>query len=313
MNKRVIKTLIIIWSIIAVGFTAILVYAICNNNGGRDILNLFISHGSGFTLTVQKDENMDINNINKINVDFTSSNIVVQTTNEPNMRVVQKSTGNLKDDQKFTITKDGDEVTIKKDNLGSHFNIFNFGNFDETIEVYIPKNYNKDLDIESSSGNIQISTEMKLESVSFSASSGNLDLQNSINADDINLKVSSGNISIEDLICKTYNIETSSGNTKVKSISGSGFIKASSGNIKVNYKDISEYSNVSAHSGNVNLVVPKECSFEFSGKCSSGDIKSNFDLNYKSKSKDEATAKIGSGPYKKIDASTNSGNISISN
>lgn len=313
MNRRLIKVLIVMWSIIAIGFTAILVYGICNN-GGTDIMDLFrFKNGSESTLTIQKDESIDLNNVNKVNVDFSSSNIIVQTTNEPNIRVVQKSTGNLSEDQKFTISKENNEVTIKKEKFAIHFSIFNFGNFGEVIEVYIPENYNKDLDIESSSGNIKFVSDLNLENLNCHASSGNLDLQSTIKASDINLNVSSGNISVEALISKTYNINTSSGNVKVNSLSGSGTLEASSGNIKATFSDISEYSKASTHSGNINLVLPKELTFEFSGKCSSGDIKSNFDLNYKSKRGNEATAQIGSGPYKKIDASTGSGNISITN
>jgi Putative adhesin len=63
-----------------------------------------------------------------------------------------------------------------------------------------------------------------------------------------------------------------SGNIKIMSLYGSGQVKASSGNIIINYKDISEESTVEANSGNVILTVSKGISFEFYGKCSSGNI-----------------------------------------
>ncbi|SFD16957.1 DUF4097 family beta strand repeat-containing protein [Clostridium uliginosum] len=297
MNRILIKILIVIWLIIAVGFTALLVYGIAYNKGTGDIFSSF-KYGVEYSLTVQKDENIDLISLNKINLDFSSSEIVVQTTDEPNMRIVQKSARNLTDDEKFTVIKQDNEVTIKTNNLQKHFTIFNFGSSEQKIEVYIPKNYNKDLYIQSSSGNIEFNSDINLDSLSCIARSGNLVVENTINAKDINLKASSGNIDVESLISKTYKINTDSGNIKINSLVGSGELQASSGNIRVNYKDISEYSNVSAHSGNVNLVIPEGLSFEFNGKCTSGDIKSSFDLNYKNKKGNEATAQIGSALIK---------------
>lgn len=312
MNRSLIKILIGIWLIIAVGLTGFLAYAIHYNKSAGDVFSFFKWRDVSAS-TVQKDENIPLDNFNKINVDFSSADIIVQTTNEPNLRVVQKSSGKLKNEEKFTINKENDNIIIKRNTSPVVFSIFNIGNLQERIEIYIPKSYTKDLDIQSSSGNVIFNSDINLNNISCRAGSGNLQGETNINGNDVNLKASSGNINVETLISKTYKVNTSSGNIHINSLSGSGDAAASSGNVKINYKDISEYSNVSARSGNVNLVVPKGLSFEFNGRCSSGDIRSNFDLNYKNKKGNEATGQIGSGPYKKINASTNSGNIDISN
>lgn len=312
MNRSLIKILIGIWLIIAVGFTALLVYGIYYNKGAGDIFSLFKWRGVS-NLTVQKDENISLDNFSKINIDFSSADIIIQTTDGTNMRVVQKSSNKLTDGERFTVTKQDDVVTIKRNNSKINFTIFNFGNFGQRIEVYIPKNYNKDLGIRSSSGNIVFNSNIKLNNINCETRSGNLDGEDNINVEDANLKANSGNINVGALISKSYKINTTSGNIKINSLSGSGEVKASSGNVKVNYKDISEYSNVSARSGNVYLAIPKELSFEFNGKCNSGDIRSSFNLNYTNKRENEATAQVGSGPYKKIKVDTSSGDISISN
>lgn len=312
MNRSLIKILIGIWLIIAVGFTALLIYGIYYSKGVGDIFSLFKWRGVS-SLTTQKDENISLDNFSKINLDFSSADIIVQTTDETNMRVVQKSYNKLTDGEKFTVTKQDNVVTIKRNNSKINFTIFNFGNFGERIEVYIPKNYNKALDIQSSSGNIIFNSNIKLNNINCETRSGNLDVEDNINVEDANLKANSGNINVAALISKNYKINTTSGNIKINSLSGSGEVKASSGNVKVNYKDISEYSNLSARSGNVDLVIPKELSFEFNGKCNSGHIRSSFDLNYTNKRENEATAQVGSGPYKKINVDTSSGDISISN
>lgn len=312
MDKKYNKILIVMWLIIAVGLTSLLVFGILNKSGSTGFYSIF-KNSVGSTLTVQKDENIDLNNANKINVDFSSSNIIVQTTDELTMKVVQKSARKLTDNEKFTVINNGNEVTIKRSNLQRNITLFNFGNPQEIIELFIPKNYIKDLDIQTSSGNIEFNSDIVLGNFSCKASSGNLVGENNITAKDISLKASSGNIDFQSLISSTYNIEASSGNIKLNSLSGSGVLKASSGNIKVKYKDIPEYLNASVGSGNIDLILPKNLSFEFSGKCNSGNINANFDLNYKNKKGNEATAQIGSGPYKKIDVKASSGNIGISN
>jgi len=312
MNRRLMKILLVMWLVIAVGLTSLLVYGVLNNKRSTGFFTL-IQNSMDSSLSVQKDENIEINNINKINLDFSSSDIIIQTTDEPNIRVVQKSSKKLTDDEKFTVTNKDNEVTIKRSNSQRNFTIFNFGNSQEKIELYIPKNYNKDLDLHSSSGNIVFNSDITLGNIRCKSSSGNLSGENNITARDISLLVSSGNIDFEALISSTYKFQATSGNIKINSLSGAGNLQTTSGNINLRYRDITEYLNASAGSGNIDLVIPKSLSFEFNGNCNSGNIKSNFDLNYKNKKGNEATGKIGSGPFKKIDVKVSSGNINISN
>jgi len=312
MNIRLKKILLVMWLIIAVGFTTLLIHGILNKSGSTGFFR-FIGNSMESKLTIQKDENIELNTINKINLDFSSSNIIVQTTNEPNIRVVQMSASTLTDGEKFTVSKTDNEVTIKRSNSQKLFSIFNFGKLQEKIELYIPEIYNNDLDLRSSSGNIEFISDISLGNINCNASSGNLVSENNITAKAINLTASSGNLSLNSLTSNNYKFRASSGNIRINSLSGSGDLQTSSGNIHVEYKNITEHLNATVGSGNINLVIPKGLSFEFNGICSSGNIKSNFDLNYKNKDGNEATAKIGSGPYKQIDVKTSSGNISISN
>lgn len=310
MNRSLVKILIAIWLVIAVALTGFLAYAIYYNKSAGDVFSFFKWRDVSAS-TVQKDENIPLDSFNKINVDFSSADVIVQTTDEPNLRVVQKASSKLKEEQKFTISKENNTVTIKRNTSEMIFNIFNFGNFGEKIEVYIPKTYTKDLDIRSASGDVVFNSDIELNNINCFTSSGDFYGKNNISANNIILKSSSGDISIGDLISKSYKVDISSGDIKINSLSGSGEVEAASGDITISYKDINEYSNVSAQSGNVKLLIPKELSFQFTGKCSSGDINSNFDLNYKSKRGNEAAAQVGSGPYKKINANTNSGDIDI--
>ncbi|MDS0528426.1 DUF4097 domain-containing protein [Clostridium sp. SHJSY1] len=309
MNKKLIKILIILWSVIAIGVAGLLVYGIVNGGDMKNMFRPFVI-SSDKNLKVQKEEEIDIKDLEKVNIDFSSSDIIIESTDEPNVKIVQKASGDLDDDEKFIINKSGNEVTIER-SYEKIFKLFSFGWINESIEVYIPKNYNKNLFVHTSSGNIKCSLDEVVDNATLKATSGNIAIIKNLNVNEADLEVSSGNINIESLSSKKYTVDSTSGNVNVKSVAGTGDIKTSSGNIEVNYKDIDEYSQVYANSGNVRIEIPKELSFEFNGECTSGDIKSNFDLNYKDKKGNKATAQIGNAPYKKLDVKTSSGNINI--
>lgn len=311
MNRTLKIIRIALWSIVALGLTAILILGINNSNGINGVFHFTNIIDSN--IAVQKEESLEIKDESKIIVNFSSSNIIVKATDEDNMRIIQKSSKNLKDDEKFQVIQGNNQITIEKRRFGNLSNNWSFGYFKEVIEIYLPKNYNSDLDIKTSSGDIKFDSDIILSNANFSASSGNIVSKYNLQVKDINIETSSGDISTETLTASTYKIRATSGNIKINSLTGSGKLDTSSGNIKVQYKDIEEYSEVTATSGNVKLTIQKGTSLEFKGKCSSGDINSNLDLNYKDKNHHEATAKIGNGPYKKINVNTSSGDISISN
>lgn len=308
MDKKFNIIMIIMWSVIAIFLTNLLVLGVIRSKD-KNTFGIFIR--KGVFAEVQKEEEISLDNCNKINLDFPNDDIFISSTDGDKLRVIQRATGKLAEEEKFTISKEGNTVVIRKRNPHFVFKFDIFQHFDDQIEVFIPKSYNKDLDIKMSSGNIVISNNITLNNIICLQSSGDLECRNSITANRITLKTNSGNINVSDLSVKSYEINTSSGNIEINSLSGSGDVEASSGNIKIGYSDIGEYSKVSAHSGNIKLVVPKEISFEFDGKCSSGDIDSNFDMNYKNKNGNEVSAKVGSGPYKRISSKTTSGDINI--
>lgn len=259
---------------------------------------------------IQKQETVDVGNCSKINLlDYSASNIEIQTTEASKLKVVQTAYNKINDNEKFTIDKSGDEINIKCDANRRSFQLFNF-KFNEKIYLYIPKSYEKDLSIEGSSGNIKFLSAIKLNQLKCKGHSGNVESNYGIETNKASFDVSSGNIRFEKLKTNSYDIGSSSGNIQINSISGSGKVQVTSGNIKMQYDDVKEYSSVEASSGNIHLSVPEGLSFEFNGSCSSGNINSNFDIN-KDREAKTASAKVGNGPYKKIDAKVSSGNINI--
>lgn len=307
MNKSLTKILIIIWSIIALSLCTFLIYAINNHKGAGFIFKM--GTFSSKATKIQKEESLILDNCDTIDLDLSSADLIVSSTDDTNLKVIQRSNKDLDDDHKFTVSKEGNSLFIKE-NKNISFSLFNF--YNDQIEIYIPKSYAGNLTVNSSSGETKILSDMNLNNINITQSSGDLRDKNSINAKQVNLKLSSGDIDLTSLICNTYDIQLSSGDLDIDSLAGSGDIHASSGDIKVTYKDIDKYSKVSANSGDIKIAVPRSLSFEFNGHCSSGDIDSSFPLNYNSKDKHDATAKIGNDPSITLDVNTSSGDINIS-
>lgn len=260
---------------------------------------------------VQKEEVVEVKECKEIILKFTSENIIISSTSEDKLRIVETSNSELKDEEKFTCHKNGTKIEIIQGEHKPVSSLFNLGGFNRKVEVFIPKSYKNDLEVSSRSGNLKINDDLNLNSIRCELSSGNLKSNGNLASNEIELKVSSGNMSVKEVLTKKYVINAASGNVNIDSISGSGEVEARSGNIEMTYKDIAEYSTVKANSGNVKLNVPRDLSFDFTGECGSGDIRSTFDINYKNRHGSKATVAVGLGPYKKITVNTGSGNINL--
>ncbi|HEY5562127.1 MAG TPA: DUF4097 family beta strand repeat-containing protein [Clostridiaceae bacterium] len=306
MNKSLIKLLIGIWAVIALFLTCILIYQISSGN------KINIMNFSGGVLKLQKEESSTLNNVTKLDLNFSSGDVIVKTTKEEQIRVVQKAPGKLKDNQKFVMTKEGDTLKVKEENKIFSLNIFNWASFNQVYEVYIPENYDKDVYINNSSGNMNIDSIFNLNNMELSESSGNITSDYSIKSKNFLLKSSSGNVKLGEVFSDTFNLSTSSGNINVKPLSGGGSIFASSGNIEVGLSQIGDKVDLSANSGNIIIDIPSKLGFKLDGNSSSGNINSDFDISYKNNNRNNGTIKVGDGPYKEITARTSSGNINIS-
>lgn len=309
MEKKFKIAMIVMWSVIAIVLAALLIFGMTTGIGTHNMFR--IGRFNMGPSKVQKQETATLDSCDKIRLDFSSSDILVKATDDNELKVIQRGNGDFKDDEKFTISNDNNTVTIQQGRSRVGFFIFGFGNTGSEIELDIPKSYAKDLDIETSSGDVTFDSDMNLNSLKCTLSSGDLECRNNITANEISLDSASGDIDMDNLNCSKYDVSDSSGDITIKALSGSGRIEATSGDININYSDIGDYSDISVSSGDIHINVPKSLSFEFSGKCTSGDINSDFDMSYNKKG-NEASAKVGDGPYKKINAETTSGDIHIS-
>ncbi|MGL5354444.1 MAG: DUF4097 family beta strand repeat-containing protein, partial [Clostridium sp.] len=213
MDKK-LKTLrkinLTLWIVITIFLVGFLLYTIVNANDNGGNFSLFNLTNS--ETTIQKDESISIDKCTNISLDFSSYNVIIYSTDDDNLRVIEKSNSTLSESEKFSYSKNDTTIAIEKGNSKRIINFFQIGGFNNELELYIPKNYNKNLDVTITSGNITIKNDLNLDKISFSQTSGNFECKQNTTANEINLKSTSGNIKASNLVSKSYEIKTTSGN-----------------------------------------------------------------------------------------------------
>lgn len=295
-----------------------------------------------------KEEQVSSAGIDKIALDFDSADIEVSVTDEETIKIIESSSKPLRDKEVFNLVNKNGTLRVTKGQRMPRIFFFGFGGQQHKIELFIPKGYKGDLDINTSSGDIRALSELKLNNISMHQASGDLQIDYAVEVQsfsgdlasgDVDIKfldckeytihtasgdidtdylkgsgeieASSGNIEIDELIGGQYNIHSSSGDIKLKGIAGSGEISAASGDIEAEYAGIEAYASLNAASGDITLKLAENISLEMDAKCVSGDIEGNIDIDYKNKKGSEAAAIIGQGPYAKLKVNTMSGDITV--
>jgi lia operon protein LiaG len=199
------------------------------------------------------------------------------------------------------------------------------------LEVYIPKEYTKDLAIHTASSHVKMDY-FKLASFTYHTASGKLDTEK-LNAENIAINTSSGDVNLKELDAQKLDIkglssvikidecnikeakmETSSGNITLNNSSGNYDLKGSSGKIHVTYKEFENQNvTVTSSSGSVTLELPNTAEFLIEAKTTSGKFQSGFPINMTENSnKKNIEGRVGT-KNNKILIHTVSGKINILN
>ena len=171
--------------------------------------------------------------------------------------------------------------------------------------------YAEDVRLHATSGNIISHQALTVAGkLNITSSSGDIRLNNNLQAQSIYAKAESGNIFLEQAKVRQFELRTSSGDIRAKWLSGGGYAAASSGNIVINLVAPLYDIELVTSSGDIRLDVEEDISFDFMGRCSSGDISANFPL-LKNEHGNRAEASVGSSPTISIRAEATSGNICV--
>lgn len=157
------------------------------------------------------------------------------------------------------------------------------------FDIYIPIDFKDNIDIITSSGDINI---------------------HDMNLNNLSIKTSSGKQTLKNIIANNSNFLTNSGNVETYKFTGNTCITTSSGDVYLDYETFNNNIIIATSSGDVEIKLPSNSQFQLNVQTSSGQFKSSFPLTITEKLKNNVSGKIGNSTNS-INITTSSGDISI--
>ena len=285
MSKSLRIIFIIILSILAAGLTALFVLLIKNDNSFF-IFNFFSKESKELII----DETYE-NTFENINISTEDGKIYIEHSDSDKIKV------------KIFGKEENSSVKIEDNTLyivgeTEKCSFFCFNHEYARIEVYLPKDYDKNLNIESKTGDIKMN-EFNLLSSKISTTTGDISIDSIFNISittktgdirankigNAEIKVTTGDIKIDEI--NNIKIDSTTGDITINKIIGSIDLTATTGDVNIN--DIQLYNNSNIHSTTGDIYIGNTNEFYINASATTGDIKINnnyrtaeFELKLKS-------------------------------
>lgn len=227
MKKIWIICLIAILSILACGFTRILISSINGREYGRFWNSKSVSRSEN---TIVREESLSIENIEDLEIIFTSSDVRLIISDEPQIKIIQYS--NSKENaRELNIDRSSTKIKMEEERKIYFFAILPTNLYD----IYIPKTYTNNFKLEAASSTVEANDNITLKNIDIILASGDIEFKNLLKFEDLNIFTASGDINIDNLEGKKYNINTTSGDTTINTLNcEDGNLKSVSGEIIIN-------------------------------------------------------------------------------
>ena len=297
MNKGATITLITLLTILLFFLVGVMIFLF---NGNINFEGFNIASGYSKKLVEEK----EISNINNLNISTDIADILVEEKDINNIKVELYS----EKEPTYEITENADSIKIVlKQKNKVHFGLFLKN---PRIIVYVPKTYNKDVKINSNTGDIIFGNLPKVN-LYVKAKTGDVKAKSLLNA---NINLTTGDIKIDDI--KDFKSETVTGDIKIKTAktiktkTNTGDIKientvdkieaetntgdiivrdinkalkleTNTGDVNVNNASILVNSNITTGTGDVDINFVKGCYVEGTTKTGDTNI-NNSDTDRKS-------------------------------
>ncbi|WP_454052234.1 DUF4097 family beta strand repeat-containing protein [Clostridium sp. Marseille-Q7071] len=320
-NSKKLKTVILSLIIIMiVCFTSsFLIFGISIKNMNINNLNLTpnfyniyneIFNNSSYKYhDVNEEKIFSLDNINLISINTTSYEVTIIPYDENELKVKLSSnmqTNNNFNESQLKINKDQNKINIETYKILNSF-FFNMNN--GKLDIYVPKIYNKSLDISTISGDGYIKN-LNLSSLNFNSTSGSLTLKD-MEMNNFIFQSTSSDLDATNIILKDNNnkFNSISGELDLNNVRGNLSFNTTSGNISCN-KLLGDIKGGTI-SGDIDIKISKDVGIKVDLKTVSGDIDVFPPIKVLEESKKKLQGTIGDNAKHNLNISTTSGNISI--
>ena len=272
MSKVVSIILAILLAIVAIFMTIGLVFLIKNDFKFSGKINI-----SEPKLIEEK----EFEYINNLNVDTRTTDVYIKKSDDNKIKV-QIYSDRVKE-KEITNTEESLIVKLREENCS--FCFFNFKS--SKIYVYLPENYNKNIIINSTTGDIHID-EFKLATSNISLTTGDIHID-AIN--NVNIKGTTGDVNVGDVNDIVTQIRT--GDIRIDNVYNYLSLTTTTGDIRIEKANLNRNSSISSTTGDIKIRTINNIYVDVNSNV--GDVKVN---NNNRKSDIELTIKSNVGDVK---------------
>lgn len=270
---------------------------------------------------------------NELQFNLNGISDVTISYDEENVTFFQSENDELIIKEYMTENKSRYYADVKQDSGSIHVSEggkpFFSSNFTRYIEVYLPQDYQNNLTVTTTDGNIDMSNiALNLNSLRIDSTAGTIQLDNA-NATVIHLSSTSGKLDLGNItgeqikldttsgkvICEELNgivtYTSTSGDIDVKSAIGSGSYWANnSGKLNVIYTEVTDDLSFFNKNDNIELTLPQDLEFEFEATTKNGAVSTSFQESIHIDGHTNRGT-VGNTPAVTVKAETNNGNITV--
>lgn len=236
---------------------------------------------------------VEIEKVENIYIDMISTNVKMIPEDRKDIKIHFYGTMNEKVTP-LNIEKEDNSIFIKEKKKNEMVMNIGKGNRSDTnLDVYIPKEYSKNIDIEAVSGEIDF---------------GKLQMEMA------NISTVSGDVEGEEINAKKATFKTVSGDIEIEASKGNLYAKSVSGDISIKVEDLKEDLAFKSTSGDVEIKFSKTIPFRLEASSTSGEINCEFPIKIeKNKGRNKLYGNIGKSEDVKntIHIDTVSGDIDL--
>lgn len=307
--KKTTLALITLWSVLGLGIIGLIVWGITAKSTG------WFGHAGAGSYTGQMelllDETVELNGVNRLSLDFFSDDVEIKPSEDGQLRVVQRGK-NLPEFRFIQVRRDNNTVTVDaKGRNGNWFIPEMFGGVDSRskVEIYLPADYDRELDLELGSGSVAVNTALTLSSLDVQLLSGEIALNRNIRAGDASIEVFSGRLNAGILDTGNVSIQVFSGKLNIGGLSGDAALELTSGQVNIGRMELGNSLDAEVTSGTMEIGIAGNPAISFIGERTSGRLETYFDTYYREQYDGEIFGTTGEAPYAQVNASVTSGTL----
>ncbi|PHV70947.1 hypothetical protein CS063_07970 [Sporanaerobium hydrogeniformans] len=256
-----------------------------------------------------KREQQILHAIEDIEINFEQADILLVPSDKEYLEIIQFNNKKVDEHYLFSMKESNGRVIIQGGDEGQKWGGFNFLPINYHIEIALPRSYDGNLKVKTSSGDISLNATYEIKKLECITQSGTVEM-GEVKALDYKVKTSSGDIYIRKLEGEG-SLETASGDIEIRKLKGAGEMWSSSGDIYVTYEELMGKADLSTESGEIEVRLAADFEGQIEAYTVSGDLEGNMRLNNKEQVSKSGEATFGTNPKAKLTLRTQSGDIEV--